>query len=279
VIYGPFDDSVAPHPTKFDPNFRTAQVCYRCHNVVSGPAQFYNVGPCGTYAEYEGKHWQERGYICQSCHMPEIERPVAVGGPIRKGRQHFWRGGHDPTMVKRAVEIHVKADTDTPKPGDRVEFTLTLVNAGAGHKIPTGDPDRFFTVEFAVEDQQGKVLEQQSSTMGRWILWQPVIVELYDNRLLPQTSREYQFAYRLPEQAAGLKLKTRVRYHILTDGQHEMLRTKYGLTGTDPYQFVIYEREFPLSGELKLALASGSDQSSALSAQPESPSCKLKADS
>lgn len=57
VVYGPFEDSVAPHPTKFDPNFRTAQPCYRCHNVVSGPAQFYNVGPCGTYAEYEGKYW------------------------------------------------------------------------------------------------------------------------------------------------------------------------------------------------------------------------------
>ena len=279
VVYGPFEDSVAPHPTKFDPNFRTAQPCYRCHNVVSGPAQFYNVGPCGTYAEYEGKYWQERGFICQSCHMPEIERQVAVGGPIRKGRRHLWRGGHDPDMVKRAIAVQVKADRDVPKPGDRVGFTLTLTNAGAGHKVPTGDPDRFFTVEFLVEDRQGHVLEQQSSTMGRWILWQPVILELYDNRLFPQDSREYQFVYRLPEKTDGLKLKTRVRYHILTDTQHEMLRTKYGLTGNDPYRFVVYEREFPLSGDLKVALASKSDQASAISSQPESPSCKLKADS
>ena len=66
VILGPFDDSAAPHPTKFDPSFRTAQFCSRCHNVVSGPAQFYNVGPRGTYAEYEGKYFmQERGFICQ----------------------------------------------------------------------------------------------------------------------------------------------------------------------------------------------------------------------
>ncbi|HSA88231.1 MAG TPA: multiheme c-type cytochrome, partial [Nitrospira sp.] len=201
VIYGPFDDSVAPHPTKFDPQFRTAQICYRCHNVVSGPAQFYNVGPCGTYAEYEGKYWQERGFICQSCHMPEIDRSVATGGPVRRGRQHLWRGGHDPDMVKQAIAVHVKADRDAPKPGDRVEFTLTFTNAGAGHKTPTGDPDRFFTVEFLVEDRQGNVLEQQRSTMGRWILWQPAIVELYDNRLLPQDSREYQFAYRLPDKA------------------------------------------------------------------------------
>jgi len=143
MIIGPFDDSAAPHPTKFDPSFRTTEVCYRCHNVLSGPAQFYNVGPCGTYAEYEGKFFmKERGFICQSCHMPEITRPVATNSPIRQGRRHLWRGGHDPDMVKRAVAIQVAANPPEPKPGEQVEVTLTLINAGAGHKLPTGDPDR-----------------------------------------------------------------------------------------------------------------------------------------
>lgn len=280
VILGPFDDSAAPHPTKFDPVFRTAQVCYRCHNVVSGPAQFYNVGPCGTYAEYEGKFFmQERGFICQSCHMPEVDRPVAEGSPIRRGRRHLWRGGHDPDMIKRAVAIQVKADPSSPKPGDRVTFTLTLINAGAGHKIPTGDPDRHFTVEFLVEDGKKRVVKEETNTMGRWILWQPAIVELYDNRLLPLASRDYEFTYRLPAYSKSLTLKVRVRYHIQTDGQHEMLQTKYGLTGTDPYRFTIYEREFPLSGDLAMALDAGSHQPLAVSRQQEEASCKLKADS
>lgn len=209
--------------------------------------------------------------------MPEIDRPVATNGPIRRGRQHLWRGGHDPDMVKRAVGIQVRADTVSPKAGDRVGFTLTLINAGAGHKIPTGDPDRYFTVEFSVEDRQGKILDRQTSTMGRWILWQPAIVELYDNRLLPLASREYQFVYQLPAQAEGLKVKTRVQYHILTDTQHEMLQTKYGLTGNDPYQFVVYEREFPLSATLA-AVLNESNQLSATSRQPEGGSCKAGAE-
>ncbi len=251
VIWGPYDDSAAPHPTGFDPGFRTTQVCYRCHNVVSGPAQFYNVGPCGTYAEYEGRYFmQERGLICQSCHMPSVDRPVAEGGPVRRGRQHLWRGGHDPEMIKRAVAVQVKALPPDPKPGQDVQFTLTLVNAGAGHKIPTGDPDRFFTVEFEVRDGAGAVLSEQTDTMGRWILWQPVILEVLDNRLLPLASREYTFAYRLPSHSTGLTLTARVRYHILTDDQHEMLRKRYGLTANDPYRFTIYERSFPLSGPL-----------------------------
>ncbi|HET6673700.1 MAG TPA: multiheme c-type cytochrome, partial [Nitrospiraceae bacterium] len=197
AILGPFDDSAAPHPTKFDPSFRTTEICYRCHNVVSGPAQFYNVGPCGTYAEYEGKFFmKERGFICQSCHMPEIDRPVAENGPIRRGRQHLWRGGHDPDMVKRAVAIQVAATPSIPKPGEDFNITLTLVNAGAGHKIPTGDPDRHFTVEFEVLDRNGARIAQQKDTMGRWIMWQPAIVELYDNRLLPLASRDYPFTTR-----------------------------------------------------------------------------------
>ena len=260
IIFGPFDDSVAPHPTEYDPAFRTTAVCYRCHNVVSGPFQFYNVGPCGTYAEYEGQYFmKEKGFTCQSCHMPTISRPVAEGGPIRQGRRHLWRGGHDPEMVKRAVAIQVNADNPNPGPGQEVNFTLTLINAGAGHKIPTGDPDRHFTVEFRVKDSNGQVLKDQEDTMGRWILWQPVILEVYDNRLLPLASRDYRFSYEIPYNRKDLVLETRVRYHILTDGQHEMLRERYGLQADDPYRFVVYEREFPLNDELTVALQNQSD--------------------
>ena len=260
VILGPFDDSAAPHPTKFDPSFRTTQVCYRCHNVLSGPAQFYNVGPCGTYAEYEGKFFmKERGFICQSCHMPEVTRPVATNSPIRQGRRHLWRGGHDPDMVKRAVAIQVTANPPAPKPGEQVEVTLTLINAGAGHKLPTGDPDRHFTVEFEVEDRHNQVLHTQKDTMGRWILWQPAIVEVYDNRLLPLASRDYTFAYRLPKEIDGLRLKATVRYHIQSEKQHEMLMKKYGLTAKDPYNFIVYERDVPLSENLAAGFSDGPD--------------------
>ena len=39
-----------------------------------------------------------------------------------------------------------------------------------------------------------------------------------------------------------------VTYHIQTDEQNQMLRDKYGLTGNDPYNFPVFEREIPLSG-------------------------------
>ena len=82
--------------------------------------------------------------------------------------------------------------------------------------------------------------------MGRWIMWQPTIVELYDNSLLPLGSRDYRSAYWMPEAAKGLTLKAHVRYLILSDKQHEMLKTKYGLMADDPYTFTVYERKVPL---------------------------------
>jgi hypothetical protein len=110
-------------------------------------------------------------------------------------------------------------------------------------------------------------------------MWQPAILELYDNRLLPLASREYQFAYRLPDEAKDLKVKARVQYHIVTDKQHEMLTQKYGLTGNDPYRFLVYERNFPLSGELATALSKeNGDQLSAASHQREESSCKVQAE-
>ncbi|MGE0472682.1 MAG: multiheme c-type cytochrome [Nitrospirales bacterium] len=255
VILGPYDDSAAPHPTRYDPSFRTTQICYRCHNVVSGPMQFYNVGPCGTYAESEGEFFiKERGFTCQTCHMPEVQRPVAKNSPIRYGRRHLWRGGHDPDMIKKAVAVQVQADPPSPVPGEDVTLTLTLINAGAGHKIPTGDPDRFFTVDFLVKDPNGQVVKQQTDTMGRWILWQPVIVEVYDNRLLPLASRDYRFEYEIPQSEKGWSVVARIRYHILTDDQHQMLIDRYELKADDPYVFTIYEREFPLDGSLAMAL-------------------------
>ena len=124
VIHGPYEDSDAPHPTMYDPIYRSMDLCYRCHQVPSGPFQFYNVGPCGTYPEYEGEHYFNQGYICQTCHMPEVERPVATGGPMRKGRKHLWRGGHDPAQVKRAITVKLTADPPELPPGKDVEFLM-----------------------------------------------------------------------------------------------------------------------------------------------------------
>lgn len=247
VIEGPYDDMQAPHPTRYSPRFRSTDICFTCHQVPSGPFQFYNGGPCSTFPEFEAGPYSKRGMICQDCHMPSIERPIATGGPVRQGRQHLWRGGHSPEMIRRAVTVQLTSDREKLQPGQAANFTLKLTNSGAGHKIPTGDPDRYFTITFEVVDAAGKVLKHQEDTMRRWIVWWPVIVEVYENRLVPQASRDYRFQYRLPQNPEGLTLRATLKYHIMTEKQYKKLQTKYGLSVEVPYVFTIVEEEFRLN--------------------------------
>ena len=249
VILGPHDDAVAPHPTRYDPRFRSTSICYTCHQVESGPLQFYDGGPCATFFEFEDGPYAKRGYICQTCHMPEVERQMAVGGPVRKGRRHLWRGGHDPEMIKRALQSELIPPAQAARAGEKVTFQLRLTNGGAGHAIPTGDPDRYFSVELELRDRAGRVVERETHTISRWIIWRPVIIEIYENRIRPLESRDLLLTVRMPEpaRAEGMTIHAKVSYHIMTDKANRLLRTKYGLTEEKPYAFTIYEEAMPLT--------------------------------
>ncbi|MBI3621553.1 MAG: hypothetical protein HY208_05125 [Nitrospirae bacterium] len=249
VVLGPFDDAVAPHPTRYDPRFRTTEICYTCHQVKSGALQFYNGGPCATFFEFEGGPYAKRGYVCQNCHMPEIERPIAVGGPVRQGRQHLWRGGHSPEMIQRALEAQLVPPATEVRAGGEARFLLQITNAGAGHSIPTGDPDRSFQVELELKDANGTVIRRQSHTISRWIIWRPVILEVFQNRIPPLQSRAYYLTYRMPDaaRAAGMTVHAKVTYHILTEKAYDRLKSKYGLTEEVPHAFTIFEQTVPLT--------------------------------
>jgi hypothetical protein len=249
VILGPYDDAVAPHPTRYDPRFRSTEICYTCHQVKSGPLQFYNGGPCATFFEFEGGPYAKRGYICQTCHMPEIERPIATGGPIRKGRQHLWHGGHSPEMIQRALQAELIPPASPVGSGDEARFILNVTNGGAGHSIPTGDPDRYFQVELEVKDANGAIVSHESHMISRWIIWRPVILEVFQNRIPPLKSRSYYLNYRMPDpaRAAGMTVHAKVSYHIMTERAYERLQTEYGLIEEVPHVFTIYEQTLPLT--------------------------------
>lgn len=243
IIYGPYDDAEAPHPTAHDPRYRTTEICYWCHQVPSGPFQFYNGGPCATFFEFEDGPYAAHGFTCQTCHMPATRRPAADGGPVRDTRRHLWRGGHFPRMVKQALQVRLTGPGNGWTVGDRVAFTLTLTNGGAGHKVPTGDPDRYFRVRFTERDDHGRVIREHSHKITRWLIWKPVIVELYENRIPPLKSRDYVQPVTTRE---GHTLTVTVSYHILTARQKDRLIEDYGLPPDTMDHFTVYERTVDL---------------------------------
>jgi hypothetical protein len=113
------------------------------------------------------------------------------------------------------------------KAEEKIDVTLTLINAGTDHKLRQAIQIDTLRWSLRVVDKKGVVIEQQKT---RWAVGLCGIIELYDNRLLPLASRDHTFSYQLPKDLDGLKLKTRVRYHIQSEKQHQMLINKFGLT-------------------------------------------------
>ena len=68
--------------------------------------------------------------------------------------------------------------------------SLRLKNAYAGHKLPTGDPERFIRVDIdLMGGGGGKVLETRSIRIGQQWEWWPKARRIADTRLKPQEER------------------------------------------------------------------------------------------
>ncbi len=170
--------------------------------------------------------------------MPRVERPLVAGGEVRPARRHLWRGGHDPAMVKRGLTIRFEATS--PDDSDRRRAVLTLTNTGAAHYLPTGTPDRYLTVALRLLDAAGQVLEEQTHTLRRTVLWRPFIVDLWDTRLPYGEPRRYSLAFRESRAAA---VEAVVRYHLLD----ERRRRRIGYENTTPISYEVFRQRLALA--------------------------------
>ena len=174
---------------------------------------------------------------CVDCHMPLVRRPLVPGGKIRPVRQHLWRGGHDPAMVKKALKVVLEEDNEKDRSTRR--FRLTLINVGAAHYLPTGTPDRHLTVQLRLLDANGNTIQQQDHTLKRTVMWRPFIVDLWDTRLPRWQPRSYHFEFSRGE---GVTLEAEVRYHLLDEAR----RQRIGYENQTPINYPVYQRTLVL---------------------------------
>ncbi len=261
-ILGVYGNTNAPHPVKKmdDPN----QVCVRCHLVKPEKwGVFVRFPPCGTVAEIEqtrsadapkekfssqsslaniGKSGEviipENSLGCVNCHMPLINRPLVEGFPVRKARQHLWRGGHDPEMVKRALYADL-IEAGTSDDGKRV-FNLTLVNVGAAHYLPTGTPDRYLSIQFRVLDEQGSTIKETKDKLKRVVMWRPFIIDLWDTRLRRWQPKKYTLDITKPDKAVAVEAI--VKYHLLDESR----RKRIGYKNTTPISYEVFRKRIEL---------------------------------
>ena len=100
--------------------FEKSDFCAGCHQFRQGEAQRVH----GTFLQNAAEEWRasraaREGKSCQTCHMPD--------------RRHFFRGIHDPDIVRSGVRWNFDARTE----GNRAVARMTLTNVGTGHYFPT----------------------------------------------------------------------------------------------------------------------------------------------
>ena len=238
IVYGPYAVSElnAPHPVKQDAKFRSKEICLQCHQVPSKPFSFVQYGVCSTGEEYIDSPWEKKGVICQDCHMQKKIRPLAEGSPANIVGSHNWPGGYSTSQLQKAFTFKATRTEN--------DITVTITNSGAGHKVPTGDPDRFIELSFIWQSENGDAENVKSYKFKRQLIWQPVMFELYDNRLAAGESAVFDFSVD-GSQAEGA-LKVTGIYHVMTDRSLKRLKKNHGLTEAPEIHRPFLDKEIPL---------------------------------
>ena len=182
---------------------------------------------------------------CVQCHMPLVNRPLVEGGKVQQTRHHYWRGGHDPDMVKKSLSVKfVEQDTNNK---NKRRFSLTIANTGASHYVPTGMPDRYLLVRLRALDSAGNVLEEKTEKLIRTVMWRPFIVDLWDTRLprwQPQT-----YSIDVDDNGKTVSVEVLVRYHLLGERRRKRINYK----NTTPIAYDVFQQKISLAGKLKEA--------------------------
>lgn len=220
VILGPWGDTKAPHPVRKAPELLNSQVCLQCHQAKANFPEINLSCMFNTGKEFEASPYPKKGYRCQSCHMPEVKRPLVVNGTIeRKTRRHWFGGSLIPKKPEYAAELKPLEKhypdgltlrwIDLPKKleaGTKTTLRFEITNSEAGHMLPTGDPERFLRVEATVSGSDGKMVAEKKLQIGSVYRWSPKIELVSDNRLYPKEKRTYSLEFQVPANKKSLRV-------------------------------------------------------------------------
>ncbi|MGZ8711078.1 MAG: NapC/NirT family cytochrome c [Thermoanaerobaculia bacterium] len=142
------------HDTVENPLLRTAEFCGTCHNEKSP----YDTWVKATHLEWKQSPQARSGIVCQDCHMPPSKnRSAAMGEELPDMREHLFHGAHDYGKLVGAVEVRIHPRVREAEPGERMKLNAIVVNAKAGHRIPTGSAEeRVVWLDVVATDAKGK---------------------------------------------------------------------------------------------------------------------------
>ncbi len=244
-IVGPTGAPNAPHATVKDTTHLSEQLCISCHNAVSV------ITPSLVCSFETGDEWKNGPYPtknknCKTCHMEVTHRAIVSKGEPRKSHYHTFPGSgipkastHHPDRLEGLdYELHQIHENGKPT------ISLTLTNRNAGHRVPTGDPERFIIIHFYTLLNQ-EVVDSMTYRIGEVWEWSPKAKKISDNNLFPLESRTFDYQVSLPpgDQASVLVKVTKHRGTI-TNREYNKISKDYPLSIT-----VFEEKIIPFFGD------------------------------
>ncbi len=236
----------APHKTKKDPEHLSENLCISCHNAVAV------VTPELACSFETGDEWKSGPFYgeknCKSCHMPDTSRAIVPGYESRASHLHYFAGSGIPKYNDIIPEMLMGFEIipDSIQKLYHVEeetiFSVVLINSLAGHKVPTGNPERFILVEMQVlSADSNKIWKEQVFRIGEEWEWYPEAKKLSDNNLEPGESRKFDLPFIFPKQN-NLQLHIKVSKYRTTQElvEYNQLSNDY------PKHVVVYDEYFPL---------------------------------
>ncbi|MCP4457998.1 MAG: hypothetical protein GY816_08240 [Cytophagales bacterium] len=242
AIIGPTGTSKAPHKTVKNPAHLSEELCTSCHNANAV------VTPTLACTFETGDEWKAGPYFeeknCISCHMEPINREIVDGNGERLSHFHFFGGSGIPkfdsvtTKILNGLAFYPSTLKETYFLTDEIIYSLKLKNEFAGHNVPTGDPERFFQVQFELKNKLGEIISTQTERIGEKWEWYPVAKKIADNNMLPNEERVFAFSY-VPDEKGEHTLSVTV-----TKNRMDKKTAEYNKLGDNyPLFITIYEEE------------------------------------
>jgi hypothetical protein len=153
--FGPLTDA-ALDENSYSPFYKQSRYCASCHEGIVFGVRVYE-----TYSEWQASPAGKKGTQCQECHMKPTGKMTNMapghGGverdPHSLANHTFFDGSHL-DMLKRCLKLDLK----TEPIGDGVRAKIEIGVEGAGHRVPTGLPDRNLVLVVEAFDASGKPL-------------------------------------------------------------------------------------------------------------------------
>ncbi len=245
--------STAPHPTAKEVEFLSEKLCLGCHNVVDELSAAL-VCTFETGDEWQDSWAAKEGKNCIGCHMPQTQRALVPGGQVRPAHFHHLPGSGIPKFYGmkanglNSLEITADSVKSTYRVGEMLRYSIRVKNSFAGHKTPTGDPERFFLVTFRAADMENKVLLEKEYRIGEEWQWYPQAKKLSENNLAPKEERVFDYELILKETG-----KVRLEVEITRHRMSEKNATYMGILEEYPLSVIVFSRkyDFEVNGSIQ----------------------------